>query len=329
MSHMIEISGDLAAFVSSREVPWHRLGTTVDADLTVEEALDIAHLAGWDVRKSPVRTRVNGKWLAVEDKYVVVRNDPFNEGEYNALGIVGKQYQVVQNEEHGEFLNALADGGAKIETAGSLKGGREIFFTMKVPQHILVGGVDNVDLYISAFNSHDGSTGFRVITTPVRTVCKNTQVAALAAAKRRFSKRHTSGLGGAVARAREELDLSFAYAEEFEAEAEKMIQETLTKAQFEKITKNLFPVKDDASDLVKGRQQTRLADLSDLFVASPTMADIRNTRWAGYQAVTEYFDHFVNMPSTLEDANLARAEKVFGGEYDDIKALAFKTLQVA
>lgn len=322
MSHQIEVSGDLAAFVSHREVPWHKLGTVVADVLDVPTALEVAHLAGWDVRKSPVRTRVNGKWVAVDDKFVVVRNDPFNPGEYNPLGIVGKQYQVVQNEEHGEFLNALVDGGAQIETAGSLKGGREIFFTMKVPQHILVGGVDAVDLYISAFNSHDGSTGFRVITTGVRVVCKNTQVAALKAATARFSKRHTAGLGGAVARAREELDLSFAYADAFEAEAEKMIQESLNKAAFDKITKGLFPVNKDASDLVQGRQQTRLADLSDLFVASPTNTEIRNTRWAGYQAVTEYLDYFSSVPSTV-DANLARAEKVFGGEYDDIKAKAF------
>lgn len=330
MSHMLEVHGDLAAFVSYRETPWHMLGTTVEEELDTTSALEIAHLSGWDVRKSPLTTTVNGLEIPVPDKFAVVRDNPFVPGQVDVLGTVGKQYAVTQNEEHAEFLDALTAQGAKIETAGSLKGGREVFVTMKAPAHMLVGGKDRLDLYVSALNTHDGSKSFRVITTPVRTVCWNTQVAALGARERMFSKRHTAGNGGAVQRAREALDLTFKYSEDFEAEAEKMIQKTLTNNEFFKITKNLFPVVDSASELVQERQQDRQNDLMTLFKESPTNTEIRGTNWAGYQAVTEYMDFFTNIPGKDgAGARKARADKVFSGEYDGWKEAAFKLLQVA
>lgn len=341
MSHEIEVNGEQAAFVSSRVLPWHKLGTTVDADLDVTSALEIAHLSGWDVRKTPLFTSVvvehdeDGEPsgyvnVPIENKFAVVRNNPFTPGQIDALGVVGNVYEPVQNEEHGEFLNALVDGGAKIETAGSLKGGREVFVTMKAPSHMLIGGKDRVDLYVSALNSHDGSKAFRVITTPVRVVCANTQAAALGNHEAMFSKRHTRGNGGAVQRARETLDMTFKYADLFEAEAEKMIQTSMTNASFARLVDNLYPVLDGESELVQERQQARQNDLYNLFTESPTLSEVRGTRWAGYQAVTEYLDHFVNIPGKDGEAELvARADKVFAGEFDGWKESAFKLLQVA
>ncbi|MGI5135421.1 DUF932 domain-containing protein [Streptomyces sp. CA-106110] len=66
----------------------------------------------------------------------------------------------MQNEEHAEFLNLLADdSGAHFETAGSLKNGRQVFLTMKMPESLAIGGMDRVDLYIAASNGHDGRQG--------------------------------------------------------------------------------------------------------------------------------------------------------------------------
>ena len=90
---------------------------------------------------------------------------------------------MVQNEEHCELLNLLVDeAGAHFETAGSLRGGRETFVTMKLPQSITLAGThgsDDIELYLAAMSSHDGTAAWRVIVTPVRIVCANTQRMAL------------------------------------------------------------------------------------------------------------------------------------------------------
>lgn len=47
-------------------------------------------------------------------------------------------------QEHAEFLNRLADeSGAVFDTAGSLRGGRAVFVTMRLPETMRVGGADS------------------------------------------------------------------------------------------------------------------------------------------------------------------------------------------
>ncbi|WP_245692728.1 DUF932 domain-containing protein [Streptomyces katrae] len=41
--------------------------------------------------------------------------------------------------------------------------GRPVFLTVKLPQTMTTGRSDKVDLYIAAFNSHDGSSTFRIV----------------------------------------------------------------------------------------------------------------------------------------------------------------------
>ncbi len=45
------------------------------------------------------------------------------------------------------------------------------------------GTQDRTELYLAALNSHDGSSKFTFLVTPIRIVCANTQSAALRDAK--------------------------------------------------------------------------------------------------------------------------------------------------
>jgi hypothetical protein len=49
---------------------------------------------------------------------------------------------------------------------------------MKLPDTMLIGGIDAVEWYIVARNSHDGTSAFRLLISPVRVVCANTQALA-------------------------------------------------------------------------------------------------------------------------------------------------------
>jgi hypothetical protein len=90
--------------------------------------------------------------------FATVRTNPFT-GAPEALGVVGGGYTPLQNEDHAEFLNLLADeSGAIFDTAGSLRGGRQVFIPMQLPGSLTVDGTDRVDLNIAALNSHDGTS---------------------------------------------------------------------------------------------------------------------------------------------------------------------------
>lgn len=242
--------------------------------------------------------------------FATVRTHPFT-GQPEALGVVGAGYTPIQNEEHAEFLNHLTDqSGAVFETAGSLRGGRQVFVTLQMPQSMKVGGTDQVDLNIAALNSHDGTSAFRVLVTPVRVVCANTQSAALRNHVSSISIRHTSGATAAVQAARDVLGLTFAYGEAFQAEAERLIDTTLTDAAFDGLVSQVFgPADRDAPVRARNAEAQRRRTLFVLFADAETQAGIRGTAWAGYQAVTEYVDHYAPVRDKV-DAAAARATRL-------------------
>jgi phage/plasmid-like protein (TIGR03299 family) len=261
--------------------------------------------------------------LPVLDQFATVRTNPVSGG-VDVLGVVGRGYTVIQNEEHADLLNRVVDeSGAHFETAGSLRGGRSVFLSMKLPRTMNIGGIDPVDLYLIALNSHDGTSAFRLLVSPVRVVCANTQALALRRAQSSFSIRHTSGAKGNIAQAREALGLTFKYAETFEREAEQMIAQSMTDAQFAQIIGQLWTTESESK-----RSGTITANRTDLltglFCEAATNANIRGTRWAGYQAITEYLDHFAPVAGKSE---LARAERVAsGGTVTALKSRAFEMI---
>lgn len=224
------------------------------------------------------------------DRYATVRDNPKTKRP-EVLGVVGRDYTPVQNEECCELLDLLVDeSGAHFETAGSLYGGRNVFVTMKLPEAMTVAGTDRLDLYLVATTSHDGTAALRVDATPVRVVCANTQRAALRRSKAHHAFRHTSGAKRHVTEARQALGLMWRYFEDFERQAERMINESLTLADFEKICRQLWPTEPNPTPRASANASRRHQALRSLFSDAPTQAPIAGTRWAGYQSIVEYLD---------------------------------------
>ncbi|GAA0976037.1 DUF932 domain-containing protein [Nocardiopsis tropica] len=313
MAHELEqFSDGSTAFVSARLDAWHRLGTVLPSTFTAEEAMTTAHLGGWNVRKSPLTTTVDERTLTVPGAYATVRTHP-KTGEPDVLGYVGEQWQPVQNEELADFLNVLSDeSGAHFETAGSLKEGRHVFITMKMPEAMTIGdGTDDLDLYIAAMNAHDGTASMRAVVSPVRIVCANTQAAALRQARSTFTIRHTSGVTSKVAEAREALRLTWKYLEAFQLEAEKMLQTSMRDVDFTNKIRRLFPIDADAGKRAKENNDAVISQLRYLYSEADTNANIRGSRWAGYQSVVEYLDHFAPVQGADDEtARAIRAERV-------------------
>lgn len=334
MSHEIETYGDQAAAIFAREDAWHRLGTTKKDQqfLSAEEIMVDGHLGGWNVRKVPLTaneiTPDGVTSIPVPNQWATVRDNPFT-GATEALGgVVGRIWTPVQNEEHADVLNALADDtGAIFDTAGSLLGGQQIFITMRMPETMVVGGVDALEMNIVALNDHVGKGAFTLLLSPVRVVCKNTQEAAIRGAKSRFSIRHTGNAKANIEAARKALGLSFKFVDEFEKEAERMIQATMSEIEFFDALERAWAVDDDASDRVKQGVAEKIDIVGRLFTEAETNANIRGTRWAAYQSVTEYVDHFY--PSKGDDPATVRAERlVTGTQLARIKREAFDLFRV-
>jgi phage/plasmid-like protein (TIGR03299 family) len=328
MAHELETLGNgQTAFVSARQSAWHRLGTVTDDCMTAEQVMAKAFLGGWMVRKialQGVETTSDGvSIIECPDKRMTVRTNIVT-GATEYLGIVGTDYTTVQNEEAAEVLNRLVDeSGAHFETAGSLRGGRMVFITLKLPSGMQIAGVDDMDLYLCATTSHDGTSALRVDASPIRVVCANTQRAAIAHSKGSYTFRHTFNVRQQIAQAREAMGLMWKFLDGFQTEAEKMLNETLSMGEFEKVIAQLWPVAYDASETTRNNAKKRASTLRYLIRDADTQAAIKGTRWAGFQAVTEYVDHF----APAKDAAV-RANRAVTGPVAELKTRAFELLSV-
>ena len=331
MAHELYTDGTNYAAAVARTMAWHQLGSFVaDDDMSVDEALRLAYLADWNVRKVPllasVDTDAGNQLVEIDIQFGVVHDSPFD-GQPRALGVVGNYYTPIQNEESFAVLQQLVDeNDLRIETAGALRNGSQTFVTMRVPEPMMIGGADPVDLFITALNSHNGSIPFTLLVSPVRVVCANTMNAALRNQHGSYKIRHTEGSAVKVAEARDALNLSFKYLDAFEVEAERMIAAQLTTDEFRRIVAAEFGPTPDDSDRITANKEKRVNEFVDLFLNSPTNADIRGTRWAGYHVFTEYHDHYSTVRGT--NATMTRALRTLADTTVSVKERAFDLFRV-
>lgn len=347
MAHELDITNGVASFANSRTDAWHRLGTSVGHTMTAHEAITHAHLAGWNVRKMPLvipqepTITPDGVTtpppIPVPDAFATVRDNPIIAGQVDYLGTVGTKYEPVQNEQSCAILDALTDeSGAHFETAGALRGGRETFVTMRLPKSMALTGTagqtDRSDWYLAALNSHDGRSSFRLLLTSVRIVCANTQAAAIAGAKSSYAIRHTAGARVAIQDARTALGLAWRYMDRFEEQVAELYAQPMDTDDMRQFATRLVKAEDPAASPTARRSRQQQANgIVKLWTSSPTVAPIAGTRWAAYNAVTEWTDHIapVRGARTSRAAADTRALRAItpGGTVETMKIEAFRILQ--
>jgi phage/plasmid-like protein (TIGR03299 family) len=306
-----------------------QLGTVLEGNFDAATALKEAHLSGWNVRKEAIRTAsglvIPGQWGVIYDNPVSGQTEVIG-ARAGKGGVVGDIYSPIQNEEHTGILDALVgESGAWYHAAGQHHGGRDVFLCMELPEHISVQGVDDIKVYLTAMNNHSGDAAFRLLVNPVRMRCTNMQAAMIRGAKRKFTIRHTTNARQNLEEARQALGLTFKYLEGFEAEAEKLLDQAYTEAEFDKLAKQLMGDPEEATSKRNATSiQTAIDGLRWSFLESPTNEVIRGTKWAAYQAVTEYADWM--FPVRGDNKSELRALRTVEGRNDELKLSAWDAL---
>lgn len=169
------------SFFSVKQKAWHGLGQIISDYPTSAEALQYAGL-DFAVEKRPLFTYSSDNFngdaensiiipeIEVPDFFATIRTDT-----EQPLGVVGKDYEVVQNVEAFSFFDEIvgASSGILYETAGALGRGERIFITAKLPDYIKVGRKDCIEKYLFLTTSHDGTGSIIIAFTPIRIVCQN------------------------------------------------------------------------------------------------------------------------------------------------------------
>jgi phage/plasmid-like protein (TIGR03299 family) len=300
------------SFFSVKEKAWHGLGQIVENYPTSAEAIRYAGL-DYTVEKRPLFTNALNNELTGFDPdfatskldvpafFATVRND--NDA---VLGVVGKDYEVVQNADAFQFFDAIVGGGdgIKYETAGALGKGERIFITAKLPDYIRVGKQDMIEQYLFLTTSHDGFGSITAAFTPTRIVCNNTLNAAMRNHSNGIKIRHTASANERLKQAHTLMGISHVMAQELGELFNHWSKVRITDKQVKKLIQlAMAPNKEVISNLELGlvdKLSTTYTNIVDNAFAyamgDPTqqMETTAGTLFGAYNAITGYYQNVRN-----------------------------------
>lgn len=205
------------------------------------------------------------------------------------LGVVSDSYKIVQNEAAFNFVNDLVGEGFEFDSAGSFRNNKSIWLMGSFPQEKLLG--DDIANNIVFVNSHDGSSGVKVLMTPVRVICSNMLNIASKRAHRSWAARHTRRIESRMDEAKRTLGFANKYIKALKEEADILSSQKITEDQIEAILDKMFPV-----DLGKDteRKIKNVSILKSNFYHCYNADDIKQfkgTVWGAINAMSDLISH--------------------------------------
>lgn len=297
MAHLLDLSNDRANIAYVGQRPWHGLGEQLKPDQTMDEWRVAAGL-DWDVNRTPVFYEVRddqGKTKKhMADQDVLYRSDTMK-----SLGIVSERYNEVQPKQIIDFYQSLTEEhGFKMETAGSLDGGKRIWCLARTGQEFILGKHDRVESYVLLATSYDKTMATRAQFTSVRVVCQNTLNFSLQNTKGGYvSIPHSATFD--ASRIKFDLGIVEDSFEDFEDEVTEMSKIKLSDSDTLKYL--MAVLNDDKKDIktpeeLSARRQNILKGVFGMYKGDgkgSSYESANGTVWGAVNAVTEYVDHRV------------------------------------
>jgi phage/plasmid-like protein (TIGR03299 family) len=310
MTQSVELAeGGKNVQFTDRQVPWMKLGNVIDGALTAKDAaqhggLDFtvslrnvyftcddalvttgegtAHVEGAAVENTApdcLRNMTNRK--------VVVRDDTLE-----PLSIVSSGYPVLQYHEAFDFMDTAVETmggeGAKYVAAGALKGGKQGFMVVRLPDSLQVNvlnGKDPHTMYAVLRTSMDLTRAVEVMAMPLRGQCMNqlTLTSFAANVPHRWAVRHTSTMKDKLAEAHTSIGKLAAYTARFNEIVTRLAAIKLNEEQ----ARYILTVVHKKSTM-KGKDEL-VTSLIEKWKHSPVVG-FAGTGWGLVNAVSEHYD---------------------------------------
>lgn len=268
----------------------------------------------------------SNNYVDCPNAYAIYRTD------YNIpLGIVKERYTPVQNIDAFTFFDgAIGKDKAIWQTAGFFGSGERIFVSAKLPKNILVDG-DPVENYLVFTNSHDGSSGVKILFTPIRVVCQNTLNAAIAASSNFISFRHTKSVHQKIDVAAEILGICDSQIQFLNEQYNFMKKIQMNDTQAQEIFANVILTEDEQfrvkqtghtigqivtrdwraiqDSQISMKKVNTIAEMNNYYFSGVGQREILGTAWGVYGAITGYYANVDNSEGTKRMDSLLYGDK--------------------
>lgn len=286
-----------------RQRSWH--GEENLLENPPENIGEARRLAGleWEPEYAPV---YNGMGVKI-DGFVGIQRD---DNQY-MLNVARDTYEIISNKETFEIVWSVIGQGAYLDTAGSVREGRQVWALAHLDEPMVIAGDQSLSFpYLVMLTSHDGTAACKVLPTTVRVVCWNTFQMALSEGDRtgyQLNFRHTKRVRDRIEQAKLAISTTQNFAEQWKTDAEQLVQLKVSTDGMKQFVLDFFPV--PTNDLkLSDRQASNIllnrSTLSHILENSVTLEGIRDSAYGLVQGAGEWLDHYRNYRN--QDAYVSR-----------------------
>jgi phage/plasmid-like protein (TIGR03299 family) len=261
---------------ATRTATWENIGTKLENANNIHEVLKQSGL-DYRVHKEELTTESG---LIVPDYVATVKDNG------DMCGVVGKKYEICQNEDAFDFVNYI-DGDVKFLKAGETQTGM-IYIIGVLPTVNILG--DDFTPHLIFQNGHNGRYSVKTAIVPLRIVCQNQFNFAFKEAKNTITIKHNSLLEEKLVNAREVMKDTAEYMKTLREKAELYAGLKLTPEMLNMVIKNFFPVKDDMTDRQKNTVLAQRVQFENAYNAEDNL-NFRGCGWGVFNAYSDYLTH--------------------------------------
>ncbi len=288
MSHEIE------TMAFAHQTPWHGLGARVDAAISTSDMLVAAGL-DWQVERVPLFAQDDPEPVA--GSYALRRAT-----DRKVMGVVGDRWKPVQNSEILEFFRSYVEAGdATMETAGSLRGGKQVWALANLRTGFTLRGGDTVKGYLLLIGSHESGRATIARTTSVRVVCANTLALAMRG-KSQAEVRWSHARSFSVDAARQQMGIARDTMSEFERNARLLQKLRISRDDAVRILAPAYQPQAEVADLLSGKTALAPSMVSVLTQAEKAPGATPGNGWGLLNGVTYHADHVAGRRSSRDQA---------------------------
>jgi len=233
---------------------------------SIEEVLENANMY-WVAEQHEL---ITGTGVSIPAHKALVRSD-----NSSVLGVVGKGYQPMQNNEAFALMDELVKmNNAKYEYLYELDGGSKIIAQAKIDNDFEVRNGDSVQSYITMINSFDGSSPVKLYYTPIRLWCSNQLRGSVKNATESISIRHTKNIAARTEEAMRVLGMAENYFESFKEHSRMLAQKVIDKKMIDKFLEGVIGKADST------RKENQYEDINKLIAGG--MGNDGSSFWDAY-----------------------------------------------
>jgi phage/plasmid-like protein (TIGR03299 family) len=309
MADAITIRSNGFAEMASTKAEWHHSHTNhaiMTADATREEWIAAAGM-DWRIQRSKVRYATQAGqgfdgFAEMPEMHVLMRSDT-----KAPLGLVSDKFKVVQPAQVFDWMHDLTESaGFKMETAGTLFGGKKFWSLASIGDDCEIVPGDKVGGYLLLSTATDGSMATTGQFTTVRVVCNNTLTMALGNKHETRAKiSHRSTFNPDTMKAK--LGMAHEQFAHFKHAALKLANKAVSRSDAAELALRLLAPKSlgdishaTESDILKVTESRGYGSIMALFEGQGKGAlldGVNGTAWGFLNAVTEYADHHARTTS--------------------------------